>query len=119
MESHSPHLPHYAVLLRSAQNRLLLAVFALCLGTGLLSWTKAHSDSAGRTLVCVGSLTEAPGRERHRQSIELTLPFSPGRGAPLEPDLGTLDAPLRLELDGSTVWEGSCTPASAQEKRKF
>jgi hypothetical protein len=117
MESH-PNVPQYAVLLRAAQNRLLLAVFALCLGAGLLTWTKAHSDSAGRTLVCVGSLSEAPGTQRHPQSVEFTLPFSANEGAPLEPDLRTLDAPLRLELDGTTVWEGSCTRAAAPEKKK-
>lgn len=55
--------PDYAVLLRAAQRRLVLAVFALCLGTGLLSWTKAYSDAKSGE-----PPARAPAKDKDRKS---------------------------------------------------
>lgn len=98
----------YSDLLRAAQQRLLLAVFALCLGAGLLSWTKAYSEgkageASSGTLVCVGALVQSPGMDWGRQSIEFTLPYGPGIVAPLKSDIEALNAALRIEMDEQTL----------------
>jgi hypothetical protein len=89
----------HEALLRSAHRWLLLAVVALALGVGMLSWTKAWSDASSGTLACSGQMTQSPGMAWAKSGIEFSLPYAPGIVAPLKSDIEILNAPVRVELD--------------------
>jgi hypothetical protein len=93
----------HEALLRSANRWLVLAVVALALGVGTLTWTKAWSQASTGTLVCSGGLTQSPNMDWGRSSIEFTLPYGPALVAPLKSDVELLNAPLRVEMDDASL----------------
>jgi hypothetical protein len=108
----------HEALLRSAHRWLVLAVVALVLGVGMLSWTKLSLGQGGQggpgssgTLVCTGQLVQSPGMAWAKSAIEFSLPYGPGIVAPLKSDVEVLNGPLRIELD-----EGALKAAEPQPR---
>jgi hypothetical protein len=100
-------------LIRSANRWLVLATASLVLGAGVLSWTKAWSQAASGTLACSGSLTQSPGMDWGKSTIEFSLPYGPGMVAPLKSDIVALNRPLRIEMDDSALKAAEAQPRMA------
>lgn len=93
----------HEALLRSAHRWLVLAVVALALGAGTLSWTTAWSQGSSGTLVCSGQMIQSPGMDWAKSGIEFSLPYGPGIVAPLKSDIELLNAPVRVDLDENSL----------------
>ncbi len=63
----------------------------------------AAQPGASGTLLCTGQLVQSPGMAWAKPGIEFSLPYGPGMVAPLKSDLELLNAPLRIELDETTL----------------
>jgi hypothetical protein len=55
------------------------------------------------TLLCTGTLTQSPGMEWPKQSIEFSLAYGPGLVTPLKSDLEALNVPVQMELDETAL----------------
>ncbi|HYD55854.1 MAG TPA: hypothetical protein VEB41_03000 [Burkholderiales bacterium] len=136
----------------------------------LVLWLAAApgwSQPSSGALLCTGTLTQSPGMQWPKQTIEFSLAYGPGLVTPIKSDVEPLNVTVQMELDenalkafepqprmpvagnvlrvsalqvsrqtgrftlraelaressgvlvGSSVWEGSCTPASEKD-RKF
>jgi hypothetical protein len=60
-------------------------------------------QAATGTLLCTGTLTQSPGMDWPKQSIEFSLAYGPGLVTPIKSDLEALNVPVQMELDDAAL----------------
>ena len=70
----------------------------LCL-VAALGWGQPSSGA----LLCTGTLTQSPGMQWPKQTIEFSLAYGPGLVTPIKSDVEPLNVTVQMELDDDAL----------------